>query len=142
MYNKKTRPTKRVILSEIAAIFDPLGLISPVKICFKILMQKLWQVRVDWDATLPIEIEDEWRKCRANLIHLNSLKITRSLVVGNSDIADIQLHGFADASLAAYGACLYFRVRHYNGEVITNLFKMTCRTIKNSIVAATRAIKV
>jgi len=120
MYNKSTRPTKRVILSEIASIFDPLGLISPVIIRFKILMQKLWQVRLDWDATLPVEIEGEWRKCRADLIHLNSLKITRSLI-GNGDIADIQLHGFADASLAAYGACLYLRVKHNNGEVTTNL---------------------
>jgi len=120
MYNNKTRPTKRAILSEIAAIFDPLGLISPVIICFKIIMQKIWQTRVDWDATLPTEIEGEWRKCRANLIHLNTLKITRSLV-GDGDIADIQLHGFADASLTAYGACLYLRVKNYNGEVITNL---------------------
>lgn len=120
MYNKKTRPTKRVILSEIASIFDPLGLISPVIICFKILMQKLWQVQVDWDATLPAEIEGEWCKGRANLIHLNSLKIPR-LLIGNGDIADIQLHGFADASLAAYGACLYLRVKHYNGDVTTNL---------------------
>ncbi|CAI6358766.1 unnamed protein product [Macrosiphum euphorbiae] len=83
-------------------------------------MQKIWQTRVDWDATLPTEIEGEWRKCRANLIHLNTLKITRSLV-GDGDMADIQLHGFADASLTAYGACLYLRVKNYNGEVITNL---------------------
>ncbi|KAF0711168.1 Integrase catalytic domain-containing protein, partial [Aphis craccivora] len=120
MYNNKTRPTKRAMLSKIAAIFDPLGLISHVIICFKIIMQKLWRTRVEWDATLPAEIESEWRKCRANLIHLNSLKITRSLV-GNGDIADIQLHAFAGASLTAYGACLYLCVKNHNGEVITNL---------------------
>jgi len=119
MYNNKTRPTKRAILSEIAEIFDPLGLISPVIICFKIIMQKLWQTRVDWDASLPAEIKSEWCKCRANLIHLNSLKMTR-LLVGNGDIADIQLLGFADASLI-YGACLYLHVKNHNGEVITNL---------------------
>jgi len=97
-------------------------------------------VRVDWDATLPAEIEGEWRKFRANLIHiLNSLKITRSLI-GNGGIADIQLHGFTDASLAAYGARLYLRVKNYNGEVTTYqlcLFKITRRVVKNSIVAAT-----
>jgi len=83
-------------------------------------MQKLWQLRVDWDTALPIEIENEWRSSRANLIHLNSLIIKRSLV-GKGDSSDIELHGFADASLTSYGACLYLRVKDTNGKVATNL---------------------
>lgn len=36
------RPTKRTILSAIAQLYDPLGIISPVVVAAKILMQNLW----------------------------------------------------------------------------------------------------
>lgn len=46
--------TKRNILSSIATIFDPLGLIGPVVITAKIIMQKLWQKEINWDEQLPL----------------------------------------------------------------------------------------
>lgn len=39
--------TKRNILSQIASLFDPLGLVGPIVIRAKILMQKLWQLQCD-----------------------------------------------------------------------------------------------
>jgi hypothetical protein len=119
-YIEEARITKRIILSEIATIFDPLGLISPIIIRFKILMQRLWQVKLEWDAALPPDIEREWRNNRRNLIHLNTLKINRS-IIGNGEVFDVQLHGFADASNTAYGACLYLRVINSRGECTTSL---------------------
>lgn len=47
---------KRNILSSIAKIFDPLGLILPVVMKAKILLQHLWNLKIDWDADLPIEV--------------------------------------------------------------------------------------
>ncbi|XP_036150568.1 uncharacterized protein LOC118648342, partial [Monomorium pharaonis] len=41
--------TKRELLSEIAKVFDPLGLIGPVIIIPKLLMQELWQQNLQWD---------------------------------------------------------------------------------------------
>lgn len=35
--------TKRNILSDIARIYDPLGLIGPVIVCAKLIMQELWK---------------------------------------------------------------------------------------------------
>ncbi|XP_072398016.1 uncharacterized protein [Diabrotica undecimpunctata] len=48
--------TKRVILSSISQIFDPLGLLGPIVIVLKLLMQSLWHGRFDWDENLPEEI--------------------------------------------------------------------------------------
>lgn len=107
-------------MSEIASIFDPLGLISPVVIKFKIIIQKLCQLKISWDATLPKAIEKEWKNCRGKLINLNSLVIERP-VIGSGDIYEVQLHGFADASLTSYGACLYLRVENSVGQITTNL---------------------
>lgn len=39
---KPSRITKRSVISEIAQIYDPLGLIGPAMIVAKIIMQQLW----------------------------------------------------------------------------------------------------
>jgi len=83
-------------------------------------MQRLWQLKTDWDSSLPSDIEIEWRKIRENIIQLNSLTIPRS-VSGPGEILNIELHGFADASTNAYGACVYLRVTNTNGTHITTL---------------------
>lgn len=38
--------TKRYMLASIAQIYDPLGLLSPVVILAKILIQRLWSIRI------------------------------------------------------------------------------------------------
>ncbi|XP_057671148.1 uncharacterized protein LOC130902885 [Diorhabda carinulata] len=48
--------TKREILSVIAQLFDPLGLVGPVIVKAKVIMQKLWQHKVDWDQIAPSPI--------------------------------------------------------------------------------------
>ncbi|XP_055631989.1 uncharacterized protein LOC129771893 [Toxorhynchites rutilus septentrionalis] len=47
------QPTKRTILSQIASLFDPLGLLAPIIVKAKLLMQQKWELKVDWDATPP-----------------------------------------------------------------------------------------
>ncbi|GJQ65267.1 hypothetical protein Trydic_g22045 [Trypoxylus dichotomus] len=59
-YNK-TRPfTKRNLLSDISKIFDPLGLLSPVVVNAKLLIQKIWQLNLSWDDVVPESIKDSW----------------------------------------------------------------------------------
>ncbi|XP_071577343.1 uncharacterized protein [Temnothorax nylanderi] len=48
--------TKRVVLSHIARLYDPLGLVTPVIIVAKIFMQELWIKRFEWDAELPDDL--------------------------------------------------------------------------------------
>lgn len=48
---KKT-VSERIILSEIAKIFDPLGLVNPVIVYAKLLTQELWRLELDWDESL------------------------------------------------------------------------------------------
>ena len=48
--------TKRNILKFIASIFDPAGLISPVLINLKIILQKLCVLKVNWDDPIPTNL--------------------------------------------------------------------------------------
>lgn len=44
------------MLSETAKVFDPLGLISPVIVRAKILLQSLWLHQLSWDQEVPMEL--------------------------------------------------------------------------------------
>lgn len=111
--------TKRNILSQIASLFDPLGLVGPIVIRAKILMQKLWQLQCDWDKPVPIEVKNEWKSYLSSLNYLRELEIPRYL--GTEINYEIQIHGFADASLLAYGACLYIRCSSIDNVHVTKL---------------------
>lgn len=100
--------TKRQILSEIAKLYDPLGWIAPVVIIAKVIMQKLWKSGLEWDDIVDGELLTEWLKYREDLTHINSISIPRWLHYDK--VSKIELHVFADASKAAYGAAVYVRV--------------------------------
>ncbi|XP_008186006.1 uncharacterized protein LOC103310227 [Acyrthosiphon pisum] len=99
--------SKRVILSEIARIYDPLGLLTPVTTDLKRLMKYLWLVGVNWDETIPEEAMTSWTQYHRELPLLATLKIPRMVTHPN---ATYELLGFSDASEAAYAAAVYLRI--------------------------------
>lgn len=111
--------TKRSILSEIAKIFDPLGLLGPVVLYAKKLMQDVWRCGVQWDESVPQSIHTEWSEFARQLELMNQVCFDRRLLIDNYQ--DVQLHGFCDASNIGYGACLYVRSRGKQGNVINRL---------------------
>lgn len=69
--------TKRTILSEIASLFDPLGLLGPITVVGKIILQDVWQSGVGWDESLPEHIHERWLRLRYQLPFLNKLRVPR-----------------------------------------------------------------
>ena len=49
---RKVEPTKRNVISTASKFYDPLGVVSPITIQFKILFQELCKEKRDWDDTL------------------------------------------------------------------------------------------
>ncbi|XP_058839359.1 uncharacterized protein LOC131694869 [Topomyia yanbarensis] len=113
------RPTKRQVLSTIAKIFDPLGLISPVVVLAKILMQKLWISKLGWDDSLDGELYTQWKHFLTSLPISDQIRIPRQVLI--SGAVSYQLHGFSDASQAAYGACVYIRSLQQDGTATMRL---------------------
>ena len=60
--------TKRLLVSDIAKTFDVLGWFSPSIIKINILLQRIWELKIDWDASLPSEIETTWLQWRTEPI--------------------------------------------------------------------------
>ncbi|XP_072944068.1 uncharacterized protein [Epargyreus clarus] len=107
--------TKRHILSVISQIFDPLGLVTPCIIEAKLIMQKLWIARCEWDDVVSTEIKELWLAFSSTLPSLNSLKIPRWILGQDSIVHEI--HTFTDASEKAYGACIYVRSTDSSGNI-------------------------
>lgn len=106
-------PSKRNILSIISQLFDPLGFIGPVILIAKLFMQKLWISKVKWDERVTKELEIEWLNFISNLSILKSVKIPRHIFLSD-EIISIDIFGFSDASIKAYGACIYLRILYDN----------------------------
>jgi len=97
--------TKCKVLATTTSIFDPLGLLSPAFIAYKIFLQKLWQDKLQWDDLLPAHSQQEWNQLLQTIPKLLQLKINRKVICSNA--TNIQIHGFCNSSECAYGACLY-----------------------------------
>ncbi|XP_077296682.1 uncharacterized protein LOC143918616 [Arctopsyche grandis] len=111
--------SKRSFLSLISQIFDPLGLLSPVLIKHKILMQQIWTSNISWNENIPKEIHEDFNVHLAKICVLNDIKIERHVLT--SLPIDIQMHGFCDASERAYGACIYIRSINAVGDIKVSL---------------------
>ncbi|XP_055307290.1 uncharacterized protein LOC129571509 [Sitodiplosis mosellana] len=99
--------TKRLLLSEISSMFDPLGWICPVVISAKILVQKLWEKNVDWDEIVPKEIAEKWLEIKSELHLINDIRVERWINYNPEDV--MELHGFGDAAEPAFAAVIYIK---------------------------------
>ena len=103
--------TKRNRLKIIASIYDPIGIISPVVVLFKILFQKISLLKCECASDLNPGLASGWKKL------LNSLKemtftVPRFYFRYFNSTTVFDLHAFSDASKRAYATVIYLS----NGE--------------------------
>ncbi len=59
----KDRPlTRRGILSSVGCLYDPLGLIAPVVLQGKQILQQMCADKSDWDDPLPEYLHSKWQQ--------------------------------------------------------------------------------
>jgi hypothetical protein len=66
---------KRIISPIVAAIFDPIGLTSPVVFVYKDFLQQFWLHKLDWDDQLPSELLNRWIDIYLFLSHVSGVTI-------------------------------------------------------------------
>ncbi|GFS87210.1 uncharacterized protein TNCV_213361 [Trichonephila clavipes] len=96
-------------------IFDPLGFASPFTIRFKILFQEIWQRKTDWDEELLPDIREKFEQWCSEASFLCELQIPRyALQCDSVNCPECEIHTFSDASIKAYGAVSYVRLRTFD----------------------------
>ena len=102
-----TTPTKRSVLSEIASVFDPLGLFSPVLIQGKVFIQSLWSKNIEWDDEISNEDKTVWSSVSSNMSKLSDISVKRCIALDDNENVQRSLVCFCDASSCAYAANVY-----------------------------------
>ena len=96
------------VLRASSKIYDPLGILTPVTIRAKILMQELWKGGYGWDEPLPQERQKKWLALSNDLDTATQTQIPRRYFPSSSTwTSNTTLHIFVDASVKAYGAVAY-----------------------------------
>ena len=114
--------TKRVVLSCIARLFDPLGFAAPFVMQAKCLFQELWKLGLSWDEEIPEQLCYVFSKWLDDLQLLRQWCIPRNYTgKGWCDIDHIELLGFGDASPKGYGACIYLKATMKDGTCVCSL---------------------
>ncbi|GFS38359.1 uncharacterized protein TNIN_392731 [Trichonephila inaurata madagascariensis] len=66
LQEQKCAYSKREVLSEIARVFDPLGLLSPCVVFMKILLQEPWKLNLEWDEPIPEDLTNSGQPSERN----------------------------------------------------------------------------
>ena len=116
------QPTKRLFLSALSSVFDPLGLLNLILIKGKIFLQTLWKQNLSWDQPLDPEHTNEARAIMHELKFVNDIEFPRGAIYNNQD-----LHVFVDASNRAYGTVVYTVCHENTNLVLSKVCVAPCR---------------
>ncbi len=109
--------TRRGILSMVSSIYDPLGILSPVILPAKQILQELCRTKHEWDDSIPETLRHQWKLWLASLQNLNDFQVERCIKPLNfGEVTSAQLHHFADASELGYGTVSYLLMENHRGN--------------------------
>lgn len=107
--------TRRELLSQVSGLYDPLGLVTPVKQKGAILVRRAFQeakvkhcLEDTWDAALSEGLREDAIKLLEEYADLKKLHFTRALTPPDP-CAEPSAITFSDGSEHAYGAVMYLR---------------------------------
>ncbi len=112
---KYDKITKRCILSAVAQIFDPMGILAPALLTPKILLQELWAGKLGWDEEVPVDAKKRFTKWVNGLEYLRKIRIPRYHQVFGA--TSKEYHIFVDSSQNGIAAVGFLRTE-LNGAVL------------------------
>lgn len=103
-------------------MYDPLGIVAPVILVGKQLLQELCRNGIDWNDPVPDHIRSRWEKWRSELPLLENIKIPRCVKPRNfGEPVSTELHSFSDTSDVGLGQVTYLRLVNNANQVHVSL---------------------
>lgn len=93
-------------MSLLVRFYDPLGLLSPIVIHWKVFLQVMCGMKMGWDQPLSGELLQKWHQLVSSLQEKQSFCYPPD-VSSDGEPISFQLCGFCDASCKAYAAVVY-----------------------------------
>ena len=108
--------TRRNMLSKVAGVFDPLGLITPITSRFKLDLHEIVELRQDWDTPVPEDYLQKWVKNLSDIQDLREVRFRRTIVPEDAANLDVELIISCDASQSIAVSVVHARMKRKNGE--------------------------
>ena len=121
--------TKRMVLSQVNGIYDPLGLATLFTAKAKILLRKLCgpnMKNLDWDEPIPDEFRKEWTDFFRQLFQMGNITFQR-YIKPEEAIGDPILVLFSDGSENIFVTCAYARWQTGSGSFVSSLIASKSR---------------
>ncbi|XP_070570012.1 uncharacterized protein [Ptychodera flava] len=110
--------TRRGLLSVVASVYDPLGLVAPFILPAKQILQQLCKIGYNWDEKVPEEYLAGWQRWYKGILLLRDIAIPRCYKPPHfGRLESVELHHFSDASMEGYGVASYLRLVDVNGSI-------------------------
>ena len=135
-----TEFTKRVVLSHIAEIWDPIGLLAGTLVVGRIIFQSIVRMKVEWDEKIEDDgLLQKWNNWLSELRECGNVVLSRAIFHDNvfPNGAKSELIGFSDGSSVAHGCSLYLRWYDEEEKTVDVKFvaaKCEVNSIKGTIV--------
>ena len=108
--DESNKVTQRLVLSLVAKVFDPIGLVAPFTVTARLLLKDIWRLSgQNWDNTLPIEMMNRFKIWSSDLPKLCNLSIPRGFFSGAFD--QLELHVFGDSSQDVFSSIAFLRAK-------------------------------
>ncbi|VDP59187.1 unnamed protein product [Schistosoma mattheei] len=96
--------TRRSVLSSVASLYDPLGLLAQFILPMKQLLQRLGKLGTGWDEEIPNEESKRWLEILSEFQRVENVSFPRCVLFLQSGRSLLELHIFSDSSETGYGA--------------------------------------
>ena len=130
----KTTFTKRTLQGQLARIYDPLGLATPITANIKLDLAEVVSLKTEWDEKLPERLLPKWVDTLVRIQRLRKIAFPRSIMPENPMSTNIQLVVSVDASKDVAVAAVHARVSLGNGEYSCRLLTAKSRLVHTSTV--------
>ena len=95
-------------------------------------MQNICEEKLDWDDILSQKLLEDWHDCLTKLEKMGSIETHRRFEIGNNTNPGLkrEFHGFCDASLNGYGACIYVETIYKSGKILVKFLSSKSRVAR------------
>ena len=126
--------TRRTVLGKTNAIYDPLGLVTPITAKLKLDMHELCIEKLDWDDPIPAKYLSVWVKNLEDISNLREIYFARTVIPPDAASLTIDLIVSSDASKDIAVACVHTRVLKRDGSYHVQLFCAKSRLVSKDTI--------
>ena len=123
--------TKRTVLSKLAGLWDPLNLLTPLTVQYRLDFSTICDLKLDWDDPLPDHLLDKWVHNIEEIQEAKGIVFRRAVIPEEAKSLDIELIVSTDASQHAAAATVHVRVPLKNNKFSVQLLCARSRITRN-----------